>query len=80
MNLSKLCKKRGYKWTPEIDRKYKFLQRSAKIKNYTEDEVEKILVDVLQKNKYILSRKKSERIPLAIQAVEIVLKKQIPRK
>lgn len=80
MSLDELCRRKGYAWTPEIDRKYKFLKRSARIKNYNEDEIEKILVDVLRNNKYILTRKKNERIELAIQSVEIVLKKQVPRK
>lgn len=80
MNLRKLCRKRGYEWTPEVERKYKFLLRSARVKNYEQEEVDKILVKILRGNKTILSRRKSERLPLAIRSVESVLKRQVERK
>lgn len=80
MSLSELCRKRGYEWTPEVERKYKFLLRSARIKGYEEKEINKILVRVLRSNKTILSKRKSERLVLAIQSVENVLKNQIKRK
>lgn len=80
MELRELCKKRGYIWTPDLVRQYKFLQRSARIKNYDDSEIDRIISEVLRKNKYILTRKKSERLKLAMQSVEIVLKKQIQRK
>lgn len=80
MALKKYCRQKNYKWSPEIDRKYKFLLRSAKIKNYDSPKIDKIILKLLKKNKYILSRRKSERLNLAIQSVEIVLKRQITRK
>lgn len=80
MDLMKWCKKKGYVWTPEIERKHKFLLRSARIKNYSEKETNEIIYKVLRTNKYILTRKKSERLALAIQSVETVLKRQVARK
>ena len=80
MELRELCRKKGYEWTPEIERKYKFLQRSARIKNYEEKAIDAILTELLRKNKSILVRNKSERLKLAIQSVEMVMKRQIQRK
>lgn len=80
MKLLDLCRKRNYEWTPEVERNYKFLLRSAKIKNYEQEEVDKILVRILRNNKTILSKRKSERLMLAIQSVGNVLKSQVERK
>lgn len=80
MELHELCRKRGYEWTPEIERRYKFLQRSARIKNYEEKEIDRIISELLRKNKSILAKRKSERLKLAIQSVELVMKRQVQRK
>lgn len=80
MTAQEFCKKRKYPWTPEIERKYKFILRSAKIKNYSQKEVDQIIIDLLQKNKHILGKKRSERLKTALSAVEIVLKNQVKRK
>lgn len=80
MTAQEFCKKRKYPWTPEIERKYKFILRSAKIKNYSQKEVDQIIIDLLQKNKHILGKKRSERLKVALSAVEIVLKNQVKRK
>lgn len=80
VKLLELCRKRGYIWTPDLDRKYKFLLRSAKIKGYEKEEVDKIIVQLLRNNKTILSKRKSERLGLSIKSVENVLKNQVKRK
>jgi len=80
MMFRDFCKKRKYFWSAEVERKYKFLLRSAKIKKYNQSEIDTILIDVLQKNKRILLMKKRERLEVAIDSVEVVLKNQIRRK
>ncbi|GGG32848.1 hypothetical protein GCM10007425_29380 [Lysinibacillus alkalisoli] len=80
MDLRGFCYKKGYIWSPEVERQYQFLLRSARIKNIESQEIDEIIYKLLRTNKYILTRRKSERLSATIKSVEIVMKTQIPRR